>query len=70
MSFARRLTPWLITIGFMACVVWIAMGTFGFGKETTEHHDFIAGAFAWPIGMPVLGLGYAAGIVLLFSKES
>lgn len=54
----------------MGCVVWIAMGTFGFGKETTEHHDFIAGAFAWPIGMPVLGLGYAAGIVLLFSKES
>ena len=70
MSLARRLAPWLITIGFLGCVVWIAMDTFGLGKETIEHHDFIAGVFAWPVGMPVLGLGYAAGIVLLFSKDS
>ena len=69
MSLARRLAPWLIAIGFLGCVVWIAMETFGLGEETMEHHGFIAGIFAWPIGMPVLGLGYAAGVVLLFSKE-
>jgi len=70
MSLARRVAPWLITIGFLGCVIWIAMDTFGLGKETLRHHDFIASVFAWPIGMPVLGLGYAAGIVLLYSKDS
>jgi len=70
LSLARRMAPWLITIGFLGCLLWIAMDTFGLGEETLEHHDFIADVFAWPIGMPVLGLGYAACIVLLYSRDS
>ena len=70
MSLARKVAPWLVTIGFLGCLVWIAMDMFGLGKETLEHHEFIADTFAWPIGMPVLGLGYAACVVLLYNRDS
>jgi uncharacterized protein len=69
-SLARKTAPWLVTIGFAGILVWIAMEMFGLGKETLEHHEFIADVFAWPIGMPVLGLGYAACVVLLYNRDS
>ncbi|MEJ2129759.1 MAG: DUF418 domain-containing protein, partial [Woeseiaceae bacterium] len=69
LALARRMLPWLLTIGFLGCVAWVAMETFGLGRDAIEYHGFIAGMFAWPIGMPVLGLGYAAGIALLCNDE-
>ncbi len=64
-SLARKTMPWLIGIGFFGCLVWVVMADFGVGDKTSVVHLIIRKLAAWPIGMPVLGLGYAAAIALL-----
>jgi len=66
---ARRVMPWLLGIGFTSCAIWIAMENFGLGDESSMHHEVVRNLFAWPFGMPVLGLGYAAAITLMFGNE-
>ena len=61
--------PWLLGIGFTSCAIWIAMENFGLGDESSIHHEVVRNLFAWPLGMPVLGLGYAAAITLMFGNE-
>jgi uncharacterized protein len=67
---ARRALPWLLSVGFVSCAVWVAMQNFGLGNEDSVHHEVIRYLFAWPVGMPLLGLGYAAAITLLIRKEA
>jgi uncharacterized protein len=61
--------PWLLGIGFISCAMWIAMEDFGLGDESSIHHEVVRNLFAWPLGMPVVGLGYAAAITLLIGNE-
>lgn len=65
---ARKMLPWLLTIGFTGCATWVAMKQFGVGDDSSTYQQLIMGFLAWPIGMPVLGLGYAAAITLLVDR--
>jgi len=67
-SLARKTLPWLISMGFSGCLVWIVMADFDVGDKTSVFHLIIRKLAAWPIGMPLLGLGYAAAIALLFER--
>jgi len=62
---ARAVMPWLLGVGFASCVAWIALSDFRVGNEDLVHHEALASLLAWPFGMVVLGLGYAAAITLL-----
>jgi uncharacterized protein len=46
------------------------MEDFGVGNKTSVIHLIMRRLAAWPIGMPVLGLGYAAVITLLIERNS
>jgi uncharacterized protein len=65
---ARRALPWLLTVGFAGGVAWVVMKQLGVGQESPQYLQNIANFLAWPVGMPVLGLGYAAGIALLVGR--
>ena len=65
---ARKSLPWLLSIGFAGCIAWIVMKQLGVGEDSPEYLQRIAGFLAWPVGMPVVGLGYAAGIALLVGR--
>jgi uncharacterized protein len=67
-SLARKTLPWLISIGFSGCLVWVVMADFSVGDKTSVIHLIIRNLAAWPIGMPLLGLGYAATITLLIES--
>ena len=65
---ARRVLPFLLGIGFTGCLVFVILRDLGVGDPNLLSHKMIRSVFAWPIGMPVLGLGYAALITLLMDK--
>ena len=62
---AARVAPWLVSIGFCGGAAWVGMKHFGVGEESSAGLQYFADFLAWPVGMPVLGLGYAALIALL-----
>jgi len=66
---ARKALPWLIAIGFSGCLVWVVMADFGVGDKTSAVYLILPKIAAWPIGMPMLGLGYAVAIALLIERE-
>jgi len=66
---ARKALPWLIGIGFSGCLVWVVMADFGVGDKTSAVYLILPKIAAWPIGMPMLGLGYAVAIALLIERE-
>lgn len=68
-NIARKALPWLLGVGFLGCFTWVAMENFGLGNESSTHHSFVSDLMAWPIGMPTLGLGYAAAITLIVGNE-
>jgi len=65
---ARKALPWLLSIGFAGCAIWVAMKQLGVGDASPTYQQLTADFLAWPIGMPVLGLGYAAAIALLVDR--
>jgi uncharacterized protein len=68
-SLAKKTLPWLIGVGFFGCLIWVVMADFARVDETSVYLVF-GHIAAWPIGMPLLGLGYAAAITLLTEHES
>ncbi|MCH7806930.1 MAG: DUF418 domain-containing protein [Proteobacteria bacterium] len=46
------------------------MADFGVGDKTSAVYLILPKIAAWPIGMPMLGLGYAAAIALLIEREA
>ena len=68
-AIARRALPWLLGIGIFGCATWVAMENFGFGDESSMYHSFVSALMAWPIGMPTLGLGYAAAVTVIIGNE-
>ncbi len=69
-SLARKTLPWLIGVGFSGCLFWVVLSDFGVGDETSAMYMILGKVAAWPIGMPMLGLGYAAAITLLIEREA
>ena len=65
---ARAVMPWLLGVGFASCVLWVAMTDFGLGDSESVHHEVLVHIAAWPFGMAVLGLGYAAAVTLLLES--
>jgi len=68
-TLAKRHVWWLLGLGFTCGALGMAMSQFGLGDETSIHHSVVANLLAWPLGMPVLGLGYAATVVLLMDNQ-
>ena len=66
LSIARKTMPWLLGVGFLGCLAWVAMENFGVGENPSTYFEVIRQLAAWPVGMPVLGLGYVAAITLIF----
>jgi uncharacterized protein len=68
-SLAKKSLPWLIAAGFAGCLVWVVMADFAKIDESSIYMVF-GHIAAWPIGMTMLGLGYAAAITLLMDHKS
>lgn len=68
-SLARKHIYWLLGVGFVCGAFGMAMSQFGLGDKTSIHHSVIANLLTWPLGMPVLGLGYAATIALMMDSD-
>jgi uncharacterized protein len=69
-SLARKTLPWLIGVGFGGCLIWVVMLDFRAADESSAFYLILGKIAAWPVGMPMLGLGYAAAITLLIELES
>ena len=68
-ALARKSLPWLLAVGFLGCAVWVAMENFGLGDESSALHEIANALIPWPIGMPILGLGYVAAITIIIDNE-
>jgi len=69
-AIARRALPWLIGAGAVVAVVAVAMNDFGLGNETSLAQRILRTALQGPVGATLLGLGYAAVLVLLFERDA
>jgi uncharacterized protein len=67
-SLARKHVYWLLGVGSVCSAFGIAMSQFGLGDNSSIHHSVVSNLLAWPLGMPVLGLGYAATIALMMGS--
>jgi len=67
LKMARTALPWLLSIGVAGVVIFV-----GLHPRTNVDSELLKliGEFAfWPVGAPVLGLGYVAIITLVMEKE-
>jgi len=68
LKMARTALPWLLSIGMTGMVVFVWLRPW---PSADSDLLTLIGNFAfWPVGAPVLGLGYAAIITLLLEKET
>ena len=68
MKMARTALPWLLSIGAAGMLIYVWLHHFaGAGSDLLT---LIGDLAFWPFGAPVLGLGYAAIIILLLEKET
>lgn len=67
---ARRMLPWLLSVGFAGCAFWVAMEDFGVMDPASRLQRVLTSLAAWPLGMPVLGLGYVAAMTLLIDRPA
>jgi len=68
LKMARTALPWLLSIGVTGVVIFV-----GLHPRTNVDSELLKliGEFAfWPVGAPVLGLGYVAIITLVMEKET
>ena len=68
LKMARTALPWLLSIGMAGVVIFV-----GLHPRTNVDSELLKliGEFAfWPVGAPVLGLGYVAIITLVMEKEA
>ena len=68
-SLARKTVYWLLGVGFVCSAFGIAMSQFGLGDNSSIHHSVVSNLLTWPLGMPVLGLGYAATVALMMDSD-
>jgi len=67
MKMARTALPWLLSIGVAGMVIFVWLRPWP--NADSELLTLIGELAFWPVGAPVLGLGYAAIITLLLEKE-
>jgi uncharacterized protein len=67
-TIARRALPWLIGMGAVFTVVAVAMKDSGLGNESSLAQRILWATLQDPVGATLLGLGYAALLVLLFDR--
>jgi uncharacterized protein len=65
---ARTALPWLLSIGVAGMV--ISVWLHHFAGADSDVLTLIGGLVFWPVGAPVLGLGYVAIITLVMEKEA
>jgi uncharacterized protein len=68
MNTARTMLPWLLSIGMAGMVIFVWLRPWP--NADSDLLTLIGNLAFWPVGAPVLGLGYAAIITLLLEKES
>ncbi len=68
LKMARTALPWLLSIGMIGMVVFVWLRPWP--SADSDLLTLIGNLAFWPVGAPVLGLGYAAIITLLLEKES
>ncbi len=67
LKMARTALPWLLTIGATGTLIFVWLDPWS--NADSELLTLIGDLAFWPVGAPVLGLGYAAIITVLFDKE-
>ena len=68
MKMARTALPWLLSVGVAGTVTSVWLGHFV--DVDSDLLTLIGDLAAWPVGAPVLGLGYVAIITLVMEKEA
>jgi len=68
MKMARTALPWLLSIGVAGMVIFVWLRPWP--NADSDLLTLIGELAFWPVGAPVLGLGYAAIITLLLEKET
>ncbi len=68
-TLARKTLPWLLGVGFAGCAASVVMKQWVVGEESPALVRIVTDWLTWPIGMPVLGLGYVAAITLLVDRS-
>ncbi len=68
MKTVRTVLPWLLSIGMAGMVIFVWLRPWP--NADSDLLTLIGNLAFWPVGAPVLGLGYAAIITLLLEKES
>ncbi len=68
MKMARTALPWLLSIGAAGMVIFVWLRPWP--SADSDLLTLIGELAFWPVGAPVLGLGYAAIITLLLEKEA
>ena len=69
LSLARKHVYWLVGAGFLCGTTGITVSQFGLVDDSSTHLSVVTSLLTWPLGMPVLGLGYAAAIAILMDSE-
>ena len=67
---ARKCLPWLLAIGTSGMLTYIGIVFVYSGNSDAPPLSLIASFAFWPMGAPVLGLGYAAAIALLLKRPT
>ena len=67
-AMARRAVSWLLGIGFTACLLSLVL-VHSESDDSTLTRTIVRNLAAWPIGQPVLSLGYMALLTLLLERE-
>jgi uncharacterized protein len=67
MKMARSASPWLLSIGVAGMVIFVWLRPWP--HADSDLLTLIGNLAFWPVGAPVLGLGYVAVITLLLEKE-
>jgi len=68
LKMARSALPWLLSIGMTGMVTFVWLSPWP--NADSDLLTLIGNLAFWPVGAPVLGLGYAAIITLLLEKET
>jgi uncharacterized protein len=67
---ARKTLPWLLAIGASGMLTYMGIVFVYSGNSDAPPLSLIASFAFWPLGAPVLGLGYAAVIALLLKRPT
>jgi uncharacterized protein len=68
LALARKTAGWLLGIGTISAIGWVAIARIG-PDDPSTHFRVFSSFLVWPFATSILGLGYAAAIVLLMERD-